>query len=95
MSVDGREQWCNLRHVGHTAHVPLTDVLVEGRCAAPHIPVRRHTTDGGREGGHTVRSRYTAAVRVWVRTGHRGGTGLAVRSCIGVYVVTVIEALYR
>ena len=60
----------NLRHVGHTAHVPLTDVLGEGNRNREHAPERRHAADGGREGGHTVRSWHTAGVcgrvREWI-----------------------------
>jgi len=52
----GGEKWGHLRHVCHTAHVPLTDVLVEGRRAIEHAhPVTeflvehvRHRSDSGR-----------------------------------------------
>ena len=47
----GSETWGHLPHDCHTAHVPLTDVLVEGRCAGKHSTVRQHAADGGREGG--------------------------------------------
>ena len=55
-----RQKRGHLQHVGHTAHVPLADVLVEGRRPVKHISVGRHDAEGGREGTHSVRSRYTA-----------------------------------
>ena len=51
-----------LLHVGHAAHVPLTDVLVEGRRLIEHPSVRRHAADGGREGGLCISEWYTASV---------------------------------
>ena len=58
----GGEMWGHLPHVCHTAHVPLTDVLIEGRRLTEHAPVHRHAADGQREGEHTVRPRNTAVV---------------------------------
>ena len=59
-----RETLHHLRHGDHTAHVPLADVLIEDIRVTEHLPVSRHMTqrEGGREGGHSVRSRYTALV---------------------------------
>ena len=74
----GDEKWGHILHVPHTAHVPLTDVLVEGRRGIEHAPVRRHATARGREGEQTVRTWYTAGVmgraREWIGCSwHHGG----------------------
>ena len=63
----GGEMWGHLPHACHTAHVPLTDVLVEGRRQIEHSPARRHAAEGGRE----VRSRHTAGA--WDRAGSDSG----------------------
>ena len=60
----GGEKWGHIPHVRHTAHVPLTDVLVEGICPLEHVTVRRHAADGGREGEYSIRSRHMAVMRV-------------------------------
>ena len=60
MEMGGACETCGyLLHVGHAAHVPLSDVLVEDRRPTEHVPVRRHAAEGGMEGGRSVRSRYT------------------------------------
>ena len=41
----GGEKWGHLPHEHHTAHVPLTDVLVENRRLIEHVPVRRHAAE--------------------------------------------------
>jgi len=74
----GGEKWGHLLHVCHTAHVPLTDVLVEGRRLIEHVSERRHAADGGREGDRSIRSRHTAGAMgrasEWIGSSwHNGG----------------------
>ena len=49
-------------YAGRTAHVPLTDVLIEGGRVKEDPPACRHEAEGEREGGQSVRSRDTAVV---------------------------------
>ena len=43
------EKWRHLPHVGHTADVPVADVLVKRRRLIEHGPVRRHAAHGMRK----------------------------------------------
>ena len=97
--VTGSEQWGHLLHVGHTAHVPLSDVLVESIRLIEHVPACRHAADGRREGGRTHRqvkvygSGVDDVVAVTWR-GHRGGVAECRVSSL-VHVVMVIVLFYK
>ena len=60
--VLGGEKRGHLLHGGHASHVPQRDVLVEGTRQQKKRTVYRHTAEGGRECGHSVRSRDAAGV---------------------------------
>ena len=55
VEVGGGKQWGHLPQCGHAAHVPLTDVLLEGRRPQEHLPVCRHVAEGKRQERRTLR----------------------------------------
>ena len=72
--LTGSEMWDNLRHLGHTAHVPQTDVLVEGRHPPKHSPVREHAAEGEKQVEIPSGHRHTRSVGCRVGSGS-GGNG--------------------